>query len=121
MADFAAQGGPLSATVTALAVVQVIDVEGYSRVWLAFTVAAAALSAFQVEARGRPGGLASVIAAAAGDYTDPIGPVIGASDDLTTAGVGAHFLMLDVRAYKEITIKAAGTASVLAGDWSATP
>lgn len=121
MADYAAKGGAIAGTVTALAAVETIDVEGYSQLWIAFAVSVAALSGFQVEARGRPNGVASVIAAVAGDYTDPTGPVLGASDDLTTAPVGGHFLLLDVRPFKEIVIKAAGTSSVLAGDWSATP
>ncbi len=57
------------------------------------------------------------IASAAGDYTAPEGPILGASGDLTIAAFGAtvHWLKLNVKAVHDVRIKAAGTSSTITG------
>lgn len=117
---YAPKGGDLSGTFTALAPLVVVDVEGYDQLFLAFTVGVAALSQFVVEARGRANGVVTIIANAADHYVAPDGPILGASAALNTAAIGGHFLCLDVAPFKEITIRAAGTSSTIAGDWSAS-
>ena len=103
--------------IDALEEIIIIPTKEFERLWISFVVGTAALSAFSVDFRVHPSGDWFAIANAAGDFTTPEGPVLGASGDLTSAAQGAtvHFLNLDVQAVESVRLRAAGTSSTIAG------
>jgi hypothetical protein len=110
--------GVEAATVTTLAQIAEINTAGFGRLYFAFTVADAALTAFEVRMRPSADGPQFTLGSVAADYTTPEGLILGASGDLTIAGTsGNHFVFLDVRGVHEIEIWAAGTSSVVAASW----
>ncbi len=108
-------GTILNADIDSLESVAVIDVQNYKTLYIQFAMTVAALTAFQVEFRVHASGAYFVVASAAGDFTSPVNPVVKASGDLTIAGVGSHWLKLDVEGVESVKIQAAGTSSVLTG------
>lgn len=116
---YQAKFGTVNQTVSAQAPILAIDVEGVDWFWISFSVATAVLSAFVVKFAAKVDGTLVTIASAPGDYVTPTGPVLGASADLTTAAIAQHFLKLDVTGVKTLQLEAAGTASVIAGEWGA--
>lgn len=104
----------ISATVTALADVGEIDVAVDEQIMLEVSVAAAALSAFVVQARAHASGSYHTWLSDAADYTNPEGALVAASGDLTTQGTSTPgWLVLDVRGVESLKIRAAGTSSVV--------
>ena len=95
-----------------------INVDGCSVLWARFTVGVAVLSAFHVDFRLAGQDDYFNIADAAGDYTSPAGPILGASGDLTSAALGSHWIKLDVQGLHTVRLRAAGTSSTVAGTYS---
>jgi hypothetical protein len=99
-----------------------IPVMGRTRLNIEFTVAVAALTAFEVAYRPHDGaGSYFVVASATADYTTPAvnSAVRGASGDLTGAGAAQHWLVLDCRGVAMVRLRAAGTSSTITGSWGA--
>lgn len=72
---------------------------------------AVALDAFIIQFRYGPGGTWQTVASAGADFTTPIHPVIGKTDDLTTlADAGVSHACIDVRGVYEIKILASAAA-----------
>lgn len=96
-----------------------IQVRTIEELWIEFVVGTANLSAFTVALKVREDGNWFTVASAAGDYTTPEGPILGASGDLTVAASGAtvHWLKLDVRGVDAVRLQAAGTSSTVAGSF----
>jgi len=101
--------------IDALEVVATLQVSDYSVLWLDFSVATAALSAFTVEYQIVGAGNWLPMAGVSGDFTTPNHPILKASGNLAAAGVGIHWIKLDVRGVQNVRIKAAGTSSVVQG------
>lgn len=95
-----------------------IDVSGYSVLWLELVLTVAALTGFTVEYKLVGTGSWLPMASAGAAYTTPTNPVLKASGDLTTLGIGTGFLKLDIAGINRVRIRAAGTSSVLNGNWS---
>jgi NADP-dependent 3-hydroxy acid dehydrogenase YdfG len=106
-----------NADVDAIEDIATIDAAALRTIWVSFTVATAALTSFVVQFKCHSSGTFDTVASVAGDYTAPEGPIMGASGDLTVAGVGSHFLKLDVEGVNEVKLRAAGTSSVITGYW----
>lgn len=98
--------------------VAVIDVSGFKTMWLDFAIAVASLTAFTVEYRLGTLGNWMPMASAGADFTTPVHPVVKASGALPTAGVGNHFLKLDISGVHSVRIRAAGVNTSLVGTWS---
>lgn len=109
-------------TAEEVAIISNVHVDGQSHetLWISFVVSTADLSAFTVEYRTHSSGSYFTVASAAADYTSPEGPILGASGDLTIAAAGAtvHWLSLNIRGIESVRLKAAGTSSVIAGNYS---
>lgn len=111
--------GPLlNADIGAAEDIAVLDVSGFAVLWLEFTIAAAALTAFTIEYRLSGSGTWLPMASAGADFTTPVHPVIRASGALPTAGLGNHWAKLDILGIHSVRIRAAGTASSLTGKYS---
>ena len=84
-----------------------LDVEGCDRLSLRFDVAVNALAALTIQGLVNSQDTTFVqLAAAAGDYTGPVYPVLKASAALTTLAVGSGWVILDVRSFSKIKIVA---------------
>lgn len=99
--------------------VAVIEVEGMKYLWIAFVVGVANLSAFTVDGKVLDTGDWFPLAAASGDYTSPVHPVLRASSNLAAAAFGStvHFLKLDVSGLHSVRLRAAGTSSTILGSF----
>lgn len=111
-------GKLLNADIDAIEDIAVIDVSGFKSLWLEFALGVASLTAFTVEYRLGSVGNWMPMAAAGADYTTPTHPVLKASAALPTAGVGNHFLKLDITGVHSVRIRAAGASSTINGMWS---
>lgn len=112
--------GPISnADVDALESLVEITVMGAERLFVQFTVATASLSDFLVEAKASDGMGYSTMATATGDFTTPVFPILKASGDLNAAASGStvHWMMMDCAGLHTVKLSAAGTSSVIAGQW----
>lgn len=95
-----------------------IDVSGFQVLWLELVLTVAALTAFTVEYKLVGTGSWLPMASAGANYTGPVHPVLKASGDLNLLAVGTGFLKLDITGVARVRIRAAGTSSVLNGNWS---
>ena len=105
-------------TVTAALVpVLEIDVAGKEFLFVAFTVATAALDQLQVIARAvaEKSGHPAIIASIGTDFTTPLGDIVKASGDLTVASTsGVHWLSMTVGGFSVVEIHcASGTTSII--------
>jgi hypothetical protein len=98
-----------------------IRVRGAQEMWLQFLVGVANFTAFAIDFRSHPLGDWFQIAGVSTDYTTPEGPVMGASEDLTTAAFGAtpHWVKLNVRGVHDVRFRAAGTNSSITASYGA--
>lgn len=111
-------GALVNADIDALEDVAVLDVSGFSVMWLEFTIAVAALTAFSIEYRLSGLGNWLPMASAGADFTTPNHPVLKASGAVNTAGLGNHWVKLDIKGVHSVRIRAAGTSSTLNGKYS---
>lgn len=111
-------GALVNVDIDALEDVAVLDVSGFSVMWLEFAIGVAALTAFSIEYRLSGLGNWLPMASAGADFTTPVHPVIKASGALPTAGLGNHWAKLDIQGIHSVRIKAAGTSSTLTGKYS---
>jgi hypothetical protein len=91
------------------------DVSSLETVYIRLTVAVAALTAFAIQMRANADDAFLAIADAAADFTTPVHPIINkGAADLVTAGVGSHWVWVDVRGIQSIRIVAnsGGTATL---------
>jgi len=66
-----------------------------------------ALSEFKIYGRAKANGTQAELAAAAGDFTTPVPPVLASGLDLTTlAATATGFVQIDARGFNDIEIKA---------------
>lgn len=117
--ETAAHGAFVNADVDTIEELATINTRAAEFLFVTFVVGTANLSDFLVEARVHPSGGWAVVATATGDFTTPVHPVIKASSDLNAAASGAtvHWLKLDVAAFYEVRLSAAGTSSTVTGNW----
>lgn len=99
--------------------VATIEVDGMKMLWLSFTMYNAALTGFTIEGRVHPQGQWFSLAAASGDFTTPVHPIVKASGNLTTAGTsGTHWMKMDVSGLHEVRIKAgSGSSAAFVGHY----
>jgi len=92
--------------------IQVIHTENYKRLMVRFTASAQVIDVFEVSARCTAGGTNCVIAGptAAGGYTSPIRPMLGASADLTILDGETGWFYMDVEGIFEVAVAIAFAA-----------
>lgn len=103
----------LSVSVPAAGTTEVLTLplDGITEVGIEFTVATQALDAFQVHGQMHPSGAFQALYDTAGDYTTPIGLVIGTSGDLTAQAAGTTgWIILDVAPLYALKIKVSAAA-----------
>ncbi len=88
--------------------------QGIDRIFVETTVAVAALTGFQIQARASDQAPYVVLYSTSADFLSPKGVLVGASGDLTTQGIGTGWFILDVRCFSQIQVYAtsAGTATL---------
>lgn len=93
-----------------------IPVAGARRLAVHITVAVAALTAFVIQGRVTNSDTWFDIISAAGNYTTPKQPLIGASGDLTAQAAGSGWFVMDVGGFEAIRLRATsgGTATITA-------
>ena len=91
-----------------------INVSGLDRIFVQITVATAALTGFAIKAKSNTDAAASTLYSTAGDFTTPVGLLVGASGDLTIQGVGVGWFIMDVSGLESIILTATsgGTATL---------
>ncbi len=107
--DIAAATVPNSSTLMGT-----IHTQGSRRLMVEITVAVAALTGFNIQARSTPAAPYVTLYSATSDFTQPKGILVGASGDLTTQGVGTGWFIMDVEGLESVQIYATsgGTATL---------
>jgi len=92
-----------------------LRVDGMERLFVQFDVATNNLDAFLIKAKAHPDATAATLYSAAGDFTAPIGLLLGSSGDLTAVAAGSSgWFVMDVRGLHEVTIQASATGGAAA-------
>lgn len=92
-----------------------VDTSLATELFVVMTVATAALTGFSIKARPSTYTLAAVtLYSTSADYTTPSGLLVGTSGDLSVAGTGVSWFIMDVKALQSIEIWATsgGTATL---------
>ena len=110
-----------NADVDALEDIAEFQVDGREQTFVTFTAATAALTAFEVHVKPNEASAYVLWFSIASDYTSPVGMLLGASGNLTTAGTtGTHWLILNTKGVFKVKLRGAGTSTVISGQWGAS-
>lgn len=104
--------GPVTVPGTGNTTLCTLDVNFVERLCIEVAVATQNLDGFVIKGRMHSGGSYLTLFDAAGDYTSPVGILIGASGDLTALAAGATgWFILDCLGFDQIQLLASAVAN----------